>query len=177
MSRRSRRRPAPEAALRRGPVASASRSAADRTRDPLAELVGDDWRPRRRFRWRLRPPRGEHAVGRGAVVARFSRRLVLPVVLVGLTVGIMVIGVFPTRTWLDQRAAVSSAQRELAELNADNEQRRARVAALQTDAEIERIAREEHGFAKVGEEVYHVLPPAEDPVRVPEAWPFTRVAP
>jgi cell division protein FtsB len=99
------------------------------------------------------------------------------VVLAGLTVGIMVIGVFPTRTWLDQRAAVSSAQAELADLTAANEQRQARVAALQTETEIERIAREEHGFAKVGEEVYHVLPPAEDPVRVPEAWPFTRLVP
>jgi len=110
-------------------------------------------------------------------VARFSQRLVLPLVLVGLTVGILVIGVFPTRTWLDQRAAVSAAQTELAELTAANAQRQDRAAALQTEAEIERIAREEHGFAKVGEEVYHVLPAPKDPVRVPEAWPFTRVAP
>ena len=37
---------------------------------------------------------------------------------------------------------------------------------------IEQIARQEYGLAKPGEELYHVLPPAQDPVRVPEAWPF-----
>ncbi|MCD9623484.1 FtsB family cell division protein [Rhabdothermincola salaria] len=104
-------------------------------------------------------------------------RLVLPLVLVGLTVGVMLLGVFPTRTWLDQRAALSSAQTELAELEAANAERRDRVEALLTDDEVERIAREEYGLAELGEEVYHVLPPPEDPIEIPEAWPFTRVAP
>ncbi len=103
--------------------------------------------------------------------------MVVPVVLVGLTVGVMVLGVFPTRIWLDQRAAISAAETRLADLDAANTDRQARVDALQTDAEIERLAREEYGFAKLGEEVYHVLPPARDPVRVPQAWPFTRLAP
>ena len=49
----------------------------------------------------------------------------------------------------------------------------ARAAALQSDQEIERMAREQYGYARVGEEVYGILPQAEDPVRVPEAWPFT----
>lgn len=95
----------------------------------------------------------------------------------GLTVGVMLLGVFPTRTWLDQRAALSSAEAELAELETANAARRARVEALSTDAEVERIAREEYGLAEVGEEVYHVLPPPEDPIEIPEAWPFTRVSP
>jgi hypothetical protein len=43
---------------------------------------------------------------------------------------------------------------------------------LQTDAEIERLAREQYGYAKAGEEVYHLLPEARDPVRVPDSWPF-----
>jgi cell division protein FtsB len=102
---------------------------------------------------------------------------VLPVVLVGITVGVLVVGVFPTRTWLDQRTAISAAESHLAELEAQNAERQQRVDALQTDAEIERLARSEYGYAKVGEEVYHVLPPAKDPVRVPGAWPYTRLAP
>jgi cell division protein FtsB len=108
---------------------------------------------------------------------RLARRLVLPIVLVGLTVGVMVLGVFPTRTWLDQRDAVQAAQSRLAELEEANAERQARVDALHTDAEIEQIAREDYGYAKVGDEVYHVLPPARDPVPVPDAWPFKRLGP
>ena len=37
---------------------------------------------------------------------------------------------------------------------------------------LEKLAREDYGYAKAGEEVYRVLPPARDPVRVPDAWPF-----
>lgn len=99
----------------------------------------------------------------------------VPIALVGLTVGVMVLGVFPTRTWLAQRATATVDETRLADLEAQNQAKRDRVAALQTDPEIERIAREEYGYAKVGEEVYHVLPPPQDPVRVPDGWPFTRL--
>jgi len=34
------------------------------------------------------------------------------------------------------------------------------------------IRRMLYGYAKAGEEVYHLLPEAQDPVRVPDAWPF-----
>ena len=51
-----------------------------------------------------------------------------------------------------------------------------RLSPAQVD-ELERLAREEYGYAKVGEEVYHVLPPPRDPLKVPDAWPFTRLAP
>lgn len=121
--------------------------------------------------------RGRHAEPRVHGVVRLARRLVLPVVLVGLTVGVMVLGVFPTRTWLDQRRAVSAAETKVAELESANAAKQQQVDALQTDAEVERLARQEYGYAKVGEEVYHVLPPPQDPVKVPDAWPFTRLAP
>jgi cell division protein FtsB len=107
----------------------------------------------------------------------FAGRLVVPLVLLGLTVGVLVLGVFPTRTWLDQRNSLRVSETRLADLEAANAERRARVDALMTDEEIERLAREEYGYAKVGEEVYHVLPPPRDPVKVPDAWPFTRLTP
>ena len=115
--------------------------------------------------------------GRGSRAAGFAGRLVVPLVLFGLTVGVLVLGVFPTRTWLDQRNSLRVAEAQLADLETGNAERQARVEALMTDAEIERLAREEYGYAKVGEEVYHVLPPPRDPVKVPDAWPFTRLAP
>jgi cell division protein FtsB len=63
----------------------------------------------------------------------------------------------------------------LAELQASNAERQQRVATLMTDEEIERIAREQYGLARPGEEVYRILPPAEDPVHAPDVWPFNRL--
>jgi cell division protein FtsB len=105
-------------------------------------------------------------------MGRLARRLLVPVVLAVVTIGVLVLGAFPTRTLLDQRRSAASADARLEELEAANAEARAEVEALRTDAVIERIARQEYGLARPGEELYHVLPPAEDPVRVPDAWPF-----
>jgi cell division protein FtsB len=114
-----------------------------------------------------RHARASRSMGRGAA------RMLAPVILVLLTIGALVLGAFPTRTWLEQRRTVSAAEHHLSELQAANDEAQAQADALRTDAEIERIAREQYGYAKAGEEVYHLLPPAQDPVRVPDAWPFT----
>ena len=106
-------------------------------------------------------------------LVRGVTRLLVPAVLVVLTVAMLAVGALPTRTWLDQRSTAAAAERRLAELDAANADAEARAAALQSDQEIERMAREQYGYARVGEEVYGILPQAEDPVRVPEAWPFT----
>ena len=79
----------------------------------------------------------------------------------------------PARTWLDLRRTSSVADQRLNELEAANAEAEAQAAALQSDTEVERMAREMYGYARAGEEVYHLLPEARDPVRVPDAWPFT----
>ena len=84
--------------------------------------------------------------------------------------------VFPIRTWLDQRATITERQAELAQIEAANEALQARVVALGTDTEIERIARADHNLVRPGEEAYAVLPAAPPPVRLPLAWPFTELA-
>ena len=89
-----------------------------------------------------------------------------------LTIGVLMLGAFPTRTLLDQRNAAATAESRLQELEAANAAAQQEADALRTDAVIEQLARQEYGLAKPGEELYHVLPPAQDPVRVPEAWPF-----
>lgn len=86
---------------------------------------------------------------------------------------IVAVGALPARNWLDLRRTSDIVERRLAELEAANLEAEAEAAALQSDAEIERIAREQYGYARAGEEVYHLLPEARDPVRVPDAWPFT----
>ena len=100
----------------------------------------------------------------------------LPLVLVGVTAGALLLGVFPTRTWLDQRSAVQAAESRLADLEATNAERQAQVDVLGTDAAIEQIARQEYGLAKAGEELYHVLRAPRDPAPVPTGWPFDGIA-
>ncbi|HEX7096393.1 MAG TPA: septum formation initiator family protein [Acidimicrobiales bacterium] len=100
---------------------------------------------------------------------------VLFVALFAITVlAVLVIGVFPTQQYLEQRAEVSARREELRELQAENAALAAQVAALQTDDEIERIARSEYNLVKPGEEAYVVLPPPDTGRRVPPVWPFDR---
>ncbi|MCC5952842.1 MAG: septum formation initiator family protein [Acidimicrobiia bacterium] len=103
------------------------------------------------------------------------RRLVLPTVLALSTAAALVIGVFPTRTYLDKRDAVAAAEERLEGLQAANAAAEARVEALQSDTEIERLARRDHGLAYPGEETYVVLPPPMDPPEWPTGWPFTHL--
>lgn len=111
-----------------------------------------------------------HARSKPSLLRR-STLIVTPVILVILT-GTVVAFLAPTRTLLDQRRTAAAAEQRLAELEQANADAQAQADALQTDAEIERLAREQYGYAKAGEEVYHLLPEARDPVRVPDTWPF-----
>ncbi len=107
---------------------------------------------------------------KGSLLRR-STWIIAPVILVILTTGALAF-LAPTRTLLDQRKTAATAEQRLAELERANDDAQAQVDALQTDTEIERLAREQYGYAKAGEEVYHLLPEAKDPVRVPDTWPF-----
>lgn len=110
------------------------------------------------------------------VLARVASRVLLPLVLATALAVVLVYAVFPTRTLLDQRAAITEREAELAEIESANAALEDRVKLLGTSAEIERLARKDHGLVKPGEEAYAVLPPAPAPVRLPEAWPFTELA-
>jgi cell division protein FtsB len=103
------------------------------------------------------------------------RRLAWPSLIAIVVCGVLFIGVFPTRTYLNQRKAIAAAEVRLDELSAGNEQLQHEVDTLAGDDEIERLAREQFGWAKPGEEVYQVLPPPQDPVAVPDVWPFNRL--
>jgi len=100
--------------------------------------------------------------------------LLWAVVVVAVAGGVLLVLVLPTRAWLDQRAEVTEAERKLAVLEQANEQLEARVAALQTPAEVERVAREQYNLVKPGEQVYSVLPAAL-PEGLPPGWPFDLV--
>ena len=87
-------------------------------------------------------------------------------------VGALAIGLFPTSTFLDQRAATAEAEERLAVLEAQNEAFEARIERLTSDEEIERLAREQYNLAYPGEEAYAVLPAPLPPLDLPEVWPF-----
>lgn len=116
------------------------------------------------------------AGGADAVAPARPRRLWgrprLLVALIPITIVVVVITALPTRQWYDNRQAIAAAESQLAEIRAANEQAAATAESLRSGAELERLAREQYGYAKPGEEVYHVLPSPQDPVRVPDTWPF-----
>ena len=85
--------------------------------------------------------------------------------------------VFPTRTWLDQRAALAETSEQLEALDAERDALEARLAELDSDAEIELIARSQYGLVKPGEEAYAVLPAPEPPIELPAVWPFGPLLP
>jgi cell division protein FtsB len=67
--------------------------------------------------------------------------------------------VVPYRQIIDSQRQVSSAQEQLASLEAENELLQDDVAALNTDEEIEKLAREKLGYVQPGETAYVVLDP------------------
>jgi cell division protein FtsB len=105
---------------------------------------------------------------------RVARRLIWPLVLVVVIAVIVTLGAYPVRTYLDKKQQVAAAETQLSDLTADNDRAQAHIDALHTDGAVEQIARE-NGLVKPGDEVYHVLPPPEDPVQIPDVWPFDRL--
>ena len=67
-------------------------------------------------------------------------------------------GVLPVRNWADQRAAIDQLEAELEQVQSANAVLEAEILLLETDAEIERIARRDLDLVYPGEEAYAILP-------------------
>lgn len=106
----------------------------------------------------------------------FFRRHALGLSLTALVLAVLSMGVAPVRTHVERRADIASAEAELAELVALTSANGERITALDTDEELERVARQDFLLARPGEEVYQVLPPLLDPPVVPRGWPFDDLA-
>lgn len=98
-------------------------------------------------------------------------RAVWGVVVTIVFVGVLFAGVFPTRTYLAQRASTNRAEEQLRVLGHQNDVLSARAKQLHSDAEIERLARERYNLVRPGEEAYAVLPPPAPPAPVKKAAP------
>ena len=86
-----------------------------------------------------------------------------PLVATVAFVGVVFLAVFPTRTYLSQRRDLTNTERRLAVLSRQNQELTGRVARLNTEAEIERLAREQYNLVRPGEEAYAILPPPGPP--------------
>ena len=93
---------------------------------------------------------------------------VLAVVLLS-ALALTVSGVFPFRQLVEQRRAVEESRQQLAALEQENGELEGDIAALYTDEEIERVARDQYGLVRPGETGYVVIsPPESDTAANPE---------
>lgn len=85
---------------------------------------------------------------------------VLAVVLLG-ALALTVSGVFPFRQLVEQRRAVEENRQQLIALEDENRRLEDDVAALYTDDEIERVARDQYGLVRPGETGYVIVSPPD----------------
>lgn len=127
------------------------------------------------LRQRLHPePADPEEVDPGEVVERRParvRRAIWPLLVTCLLVAALFVFVFPTRTYLAQRAETQRTEHQLQVLQEQNDALSARVTALDTDAEIERIAREQFDLIRPGEQAFAILP-APAITDLPAGFPF-----
>lgn len=92
------------------------------------------------------------------------KRAAWPLMVSLVVVGLLFLAVFPTRTYLGQRRDLKETAERVAVLDAENARLAARVRKLNTDEEIERLAREQYNLVRPGEEAYAILPaPTPEP--------------
>ena len=88
-----------------------------------------------------------------------GRRSTLVLLLLGLAlVGALFAFVYPTRTYLHQRRELNAAERQLGVLQDTTKALKHDSEKLQSDAEVERRAREDYGLVRPGETPYVLVP-------------------
>ena len=81
--------------------------------------------------------------------------------------GVLLLAGFPARAWVAQRNERQQVAAEVAEMADQNRRLEDRARLLQTDGEIERLARKDYNLVLPGEEAFAILPsasPAPAPV-------------
>ena len=86
--------------------------------------------------------------------------------------GFAALFIVPTKSYLNQRKQYNENVRKLEAVQAANARLDGQIKALQTDAEVERIARARYNLVRNGDQIIAVLPaPAPNPL--PNEWPYT----
>ena len=87
---------------------------------------------------------------------------------------LMLLGVIPVQELFEVRDTKDELLVELAKVEELNKSYRVSIDALNTDEEIERIARSEYNLVKPHEEAYYVVPLSAVDVKIPGIWPFNK---
>jgi cell division protein FtsL len=106
-------------------------------------------------------PRAEAPRSRGAHRPAWSRRrrsTVLVLLLCLAFVVLLFVFVYPTRTFVQQRRELDNAQQQLTVLDQGTKTLKSENDRLQSDAEVERRAREDYGLVQPGETPYVLVP-------------------
>ena len=98
-------------------------------------------------------------------VERAQRSFMTPrgAILALLLVGVLFSSVYPIRRYFQVRSSIAQMQHEDRALDQRTQQLTKQKALLQTDAEVERIAREELGMARPGEVPFAIIQPSVAP--------------
>lgn len=101
-----------------------------------------------------------------------ARIVVASVIFIGILFG----AVYPTRTYLAQQRDLKAAQHKLELFRQQNGRLEAEAKRLESDEEIERIARARFNLVKPGEEAYAIVqvPPKPGETAAPAAAPGGR---
>ncbi len=102
-------------------------------------------------------PRAQRTITVPAIL--HPRRLAWAALVVVTVVVAVMFVVVPATSWFELRSEVESRRSELSRLEAETVRLEQRILDLQTDEEIERIARSEYNLVYPDEEAYAVLPP------------------
>ena len=102
------------------------------------------------------------------------RRFLWPTLASVVLVTFLLVGVMPTRTYLQQRSELAAAEQRVDVLSEQNDALQGRLDELQTDEEIERLAREQYNLVRPGEEAYAILPPADTVATTTTTSPASR---
>jgi cell division protein FtsL len=102
-------------------------------------------------------------------VERAQRAIMTPrgAILALLLVGVLFSSVYPIRRYFQVRSSIAQLQHEDRALDQKTQQLTKQKALLQTDAEVERIAREELGYARPGEVPFAIIRPSVAPAPTP----------
>ena len=107
-----------------------------------------------------RHSRRPHSRNPAATETRHRRRVLVRVLLGAMAgVALLFVFVFPARTLLAQRQQTEKERSELELLQEQSRKLEEESRRLQSDAEVERMAREQYGFVYPGEHPYVVVPP------------------
>ncbi len=73
-------------------------------------------------------------------------------------VGVLLVAGFPFHTYLQQRHSLAQASQQLDQLGRQDRSLQAQIRQLQTDSQVEQLARSVYHLVKPGEQAYTVLP-------------------